>query len=164
VREALAELAAQHPEKTWFGDSRTRIGEYRNLVVKPNRQECCAAVHPGSAGHEGERAIRCACELSRKVGGPVCLTLGGAGMAVVTPEAVQAVPTARLDGPLDIVGAGDSATAGIVSALCAGATLEEAAIVGNVVASITVQQIGTTGTATQQQVREQFARFEEVWG
>jgi sugar/nucleoside kinase (ribokinase family) len=69
-----------------------------------------------------------------------------------------------LDGPLDIVGAGDSATAGIVSALCAGATLEEAAIVGNVVASITVQQIGTTGTATQQQVREQFARFEEVWG
>ena len=76
---------------------------------------------------------------------------------------MQPIPTARLEGELDIVGAGDSATAGIVSALCAGATLVEAGILGNIVASITVQQIGTTGNATPQQVREQFARYEEVW-
>jgi len=164
VREALAELAAQHAAKTWFGDSRTRIGEYRNLIVKPNQEECCAAVHPGSPAHDGERAMRCAAELSGKMGRPVYLTLGAEGMALVTPERTQMIPTARLDGELDIVGAGDSATAGIVSALCAGATLEEAAIVGNVVASITVQQIGTTGTATQDQVRDKFARFEGVWG
>ncbi len=164
MRDVLAELAAQHTEKTWLGDSRTRMGEYRNLIVKPNREECCAAVHPGSAAHDGERAMQCAAELSGKVGRPVYLTLGAEGMAAVTSEAARIIPTARLAGPLDIVGAGDSATAGIVSALCAGATLEEAAVVGNVVASITVQQIGTTGTATQQQVREQFARFGGVWG
>jgi sugar/nucleoside kinase (ribokinase family) len=44
--------------------------------------------------------------------------------------------------------------AGIVSALCCGASPAEAAAVGNLVASITVQQIGTTGTATRKQVLE----------
>jgi sugar/nucleoside kinase (ribokinase family) len=53
---------------------------------------------------------------------------------------------------VDIVGAGDSATSGIVASLIAGADPLEAACVGNLVASITVQQIGTTGTATPEQV------------
>ena len=164
VRDALAELATQHPEKVWFGDSRTRIGEYRNLIVKPNREECCAAVHAGSPAHDSHGAQQCARELSRRAGRAVYLTLGDQGMALVTPESASVIPTARLQGELDIVGAGDSATAGIVSALCAGATPEEAAVMGNIVASVTVQQIGTTGTATPEQVREQFQRFERVWG
>ena len=49
--------------------------------------------------------------------------------------------------------------AGIVSALCCGATPVEAALVGNLVASITIQQIGTTGTATREQV---LGRYREV--
>jgi sugar/nucleoside kinase (ribokinase family) len=64
------------------------------------------------------------------------------------------VPGIRVPPPIDVVGAGDSVMAGIVSALCCGATPVEAATVGNLVASITVQQIGTTGTATREQVRE----------
>jgi rfaE bifunctional protein kinase chain/domain len=163
MRDALAALAREHPQVVWFGDSRVRIGEYRGLVVKPNRQEACAAVHPGEPAHDAEGAIPCAAALSARTGRPVYLTLGDRGMALVTPRRAQLIPTARLEGPLDIVGAGDSATAGIVSALCAGATLEEAGIVGNVVASITVQQIGTTGTATRQQVRQQFERHRDVW-
>jgi len=163
LRQALADLAEGSPGKVWFGDSRTRIGEYRSLIVKPNREECCAAVHPGSPAHDPRSVLRCAAELSGRVGRPVYLTLGEAGMALVTPEAAQPVPTVRLEGELDIVGAGDSATAGIVAALCAGATGAEAAAIGNLVASITVQQIGSTGTATQEQVREQFVRYEGVW-
>jgi sugar/nucleoside kinase (ribokinase family) len=46
--------------------------------------------------------------------------------------------------------------AGVVSALASGAEPEEAALLGNVVASITIQQIGTTGTASPAQVRERF--------
>ena len=37
--------------------------------------------------------------------------------------------------------------------LCSGATPAEAALVANLVASITVQQLGTTGSATPDQVR-----------
>jgi rfaE bifunctional protein kinase chain/domain len=163
LRQGLSDLAEGSPDKVWFGDSRTRIGEYRSLIVKPNREECCATVHPGSPTHDPRSVLRCAAELSGRVGRPVYLTLGKAGMALVTPEAAQPVPTVRLEGELDIVGAGDSATAGIVAALCAGASGTEAAVIGNLVASITVQQIGTTGTATQEQVREQFVRYEEIW-
>jgi len=163
MREMLAHLAASHPEKIWFGDSRTRIGEYRGLIVKPNREEACRAVHPDSPPHDAKGAERCTAALARRVGRPVYLTLGAKGIALVTLKSIQHIPTARLEGELDTVGAGDSATAGIVAALCAGATLEEAGMIGNLVASITVQQLGTTGTATQQQVRDQFARYEDVW-
>ncbi|HND52485.1 MAG TPA: PfkB family carbohydrate kinase, partial [Pirellulaceae bacterium] len=54
---------------------------------------------------------------------------------------------------------GDSATAGIVASLLAGASPEEAAAVGNLVASITVQQLGTTGTASPAQVRERWLQI-----
>ena len=62
------------------------------------------------------------------------------------------MPAVRVEGPIDPTGAGDSATAGAVLALCAGATLQEAALVANLVASITIQQLATTGTATPGQL------------
>jgi sugar/nucleoside kinase (ribokinase family) len=72
-----------------------------------------------------------------------------------TAEVVH-VPGIPSSGPVDIVGAGDSATSGMVLSLLAGATETEAAAVGNLVASITVQQLGTTGTATPQQVLDRW--------
>jgi len=57
------------------------------------------------------------------------------------------VPGVKVPGPIDPTGAGDSATAGAVISLASGASLAEAALVGNLVASITVQQLATTGTA-----------------
>jgi sugar/nucleoside kinase (ribokinase family) len=57
---------------------------------------------------------------------------------------------------MDVVGAGDAATSGIVTSLLAGATPVEAAAVGNLVASITVQQLGTTGTARPAQVAQRY--------
>ena len=54
----------------------------------------------------------------------------------------------------------DSVMAGIVSALCSGAEPFEAARLGNLIASITIQQIGTTGTASPAQVRERFQQLE----
>ncbi len=53
---------------------------------------------------------------------------------------------------------------GAVLALCAGATLPEAALVGNLVASITIQQIGTTGVAQPLQLQEAFSRWASASG
>ena len=73
---------------------------------------------------------------------------GGAdGMFVTDPDWAP-IPGIRVDGDTDTTGAGDSATAGCVLALCSGASCAEAAVVGNLVASITVQQLATTGTAS----------------
>ena len=50
------------------------------------------------------------------------------------------MPAYPVTGPTDIVGAGDSTSAGIACAVMAGATYEQAAAFGNLVASITIQQ------------------------
>jgi sugar/nucleoside kinase (ribokinase family) len=71
---------------------------------------------------------------------------------VVEGAAVHKVPAFPVEGPIDIVGAGDATTAGIVCALASGATLVEAAYLGNLVASITIRKLGTTGTASPEEV------------
>ena len=58
-------------------------------------------------------------------------------------------------------GAGDACTAGMVSALAAGASCAEAAFVGNLSSGVTVRQIGRTGTATQAAM---LALYDEQFG
>jgi len=161
IRERLAELAVRYPNKIIIADSRDRIGQYYNVIAKPNRSECLRAV--GRTADDVDLALMrdATARLARRTRRAVFCTLGAEGILVVDPAnggAVQA-PAHAVSGPIDIVGAGDSATAGIVCALACGATLANAAALGNIVASITIQQIGTTGTATPEQV---IARGREV--
>ena len=155
VRAALAELAAAYPDKPIVVDSRVRIGEFRGVSVKPNAHEAKAAVYPGQAQDDLPRDahIEAGHTLQQRNERPAFVTVGAEGVWVFDEqlEAIH-VPGIRVPPPIDVVGAGDSVMAGIVSALCCGATPVEAAAVGNLVASITVQQIGTTGTATREQV------------
>jgi rfaE bifunctional protein kinase chain/domain len=164
VREHLAELAQRNPQVVFFADSRSHIGLFRHVVAKPNRNELHGAlgratnVHESSAAGEIEEVIQAAAELSRRIRGGVYATIGPDGILYVDERGSSRIPGVRVTGPIDIVGAGDSTTAGIVSALCAGATPAQAAHLGCLVASITIQQIGVTGTATPAQVQ---ARFRE---
>lgn len=159
VRAAISDLALRHPRVVFAADSRTRIGMYRNVTLMPNAHEVVLAVYPGWTGEMDRELVEgCGTELLRRSGKPVFLTLGDQGMLVLTESGTKHVPGVPVSGGIDIVGAGDSAMAGVVSALCGGADPGEAAAIGNLVASITVQQIGTTGTATPEQVREQFQR------
>ncbi len=160
VRAELADLAAAHADTVFLADSRLRVGEYRNLTIKPNRREAVAAVRPDHVGEESlDLATACAQELHERSRQPVFLTLGEAGIMVVSQAGQQHVPAVRVEGPTDIVGAGDSTTAGIVCALCSRASLTEAAVLANLVASITIQQLGTTGSASPHQI---VARFRET--
>lgn len=162
VRSVLGELASAHPDKVVAVDSRMRIGEFESVIVKPNASEAVNAVFPRRSGSEPDRATatRAGQELYRRNGRPVFLTVGADGVLVFDERGMTHVPTVRVTGPIDIVGAGDSTMAGIASSLCCGASPDEAALVGNLVASITIQQIGTTGTATREQV---LARYREAF-
>ncbi len=80
--------------------------------------------------------------------------MGPDGLLVLDAETDTHIPSYHAEGLIDIVGAGDSVTAGTVAALCVGATLAEAALIGNLAASITIQQIGVTGTASPHQSAE----------
>ena len=146
VRGLLAELAEQHPA-TWFlADSRARIGEFRQVIAKPNLAECQRA-----SGLADE--LPAARALQRRTGRPVFVTLGERGILVVSGDTAEYVPGVAVSGPIDVVGAGDSAMAAIAAGLCAGATLAEAAQLGNLAAAVTIQQLGTTGTASPDQIR-----------
>jgi rfaE bifunctional protein kinase chain/domain len=158
VRDRLAELGRDRPDGLILVDSRERIGLFRNVWLKPNQAECVGAV-PGLA--DGPDLVRhAATALARRAGRPVFCTCGAAGILIVDSrsacEWTRLVPAHVVDGPLDIVGAGDSTSAGIACAVAAGTSLEDAAAFGNLVASITIQQLGTTGTASPAQVRQRW--------
>ena len=147
MREALAERAAQNPHVLFWADSRNHVHDFRHMIIKPNQFEAVHHVNPLPEERIEIDRLRAAIPvLKAKTHVPVCVTLGERGMFVSDPELTH-VPGVKVPGPIDPTGAGDSATAGAVIALASGASLAEAALVGNLVASITVQQLATTGTA-----------------
>jgi rfaE bifunctional protein kinase chain/domain len=143
VRAAIAEAAAKYSRVVFLADSRRFIGEFRGAVLKLNRHEL-RAVFPGDA--RGEPALAAA--LHERTGKPVFVTLGEEGIWTVADGRIEAVPGVPVEGPIDVVGAGDSVSAGVATALAAGAGAVEAAYMGNLAGSIVVQKIGTTGTAS----------------
>ena len=82
---------------------------------------------------------------------------GGYEDIVYFGEEVEKVPAFKVEGEIDICGAGDATNAGIVLGLTLGLSKAEAALLGCCVSSITIQQIGTTGTASVSQVQERLS-------
>ncbi|HEX9439451.1 MAG TPA: PfkB family carbohydrate kinase [Roseiflexaceae bacterium] len=157
VRGALARLADQHPDVPFLADSRARIGLFERVIVKPNAGEAVRAVWPDYIGDPDIAAARRAGgTLRQRTGRPAFVTLGASGMLAMSDAGVAHIPGVALHGPIDVVGAGDSAMAAIAAGLCAGATLEEAALLGNLAAAVTIQQLGTTGTASPEQIMAQW--------
>ena len=147
VRGALSERARARPDLVFWADSRQRIHAFSHMIIKPNQFEAVGIEDP-LPGQEVEldRLHEAALTLRERNYAPVVITRGELGMLASDPQWTL-VPGVKIEGPIDPTGAGDSVTAGTVLALCAGAELPEAALVGNLVASITVQQIATTGVA-----------------
>lgn len=147
VRDLLAELAPQYPERIFFADSRARIHLFRNVILKPNRQEA-------------ESACR---ELFGRVDLPALLrhaqsplmfvTEGPDGVLIVGQDSSPArvLQNAPVANPIDICGAGDSFSAGASLVLRVTGSPAEAARFGNLVASITIMKKGT-GTASPEEV------------
>ena len=76
------------------------------------------------------------------------------GIVGAAPDGqTEHVPVLPVRGEIDIVGAGDSVTANLTTALAAGASLREAIELANAAASIVIHQLGTTGTASISQLR-----------
>ena len=161
MRSCLEGLGRESPQTVVLADSRRRIRLFKGLAIKPNHREAAAAL-----GLRPARSIREASAQARQLAGgrrPVFVTLGERGLVVAAPgQEVHHVAGFPVRGvPVDPVGAGDSSTAALASFLAAGASPVEAALVASLAGSVTVQQLGTTGTASPAQVRR---RWREVDG
>jgi rfaE bifunctional protein kinase chain/domain len=164
ARDTLASLGNEFPDKIIIADSRWRIGEFRSVFLKPNAREAIRAVTGETLKdpNTDARLEKCADELFARSGRGVIVTLAEHGMLVRDAGGTARLPTIPPDGEIDVVGCGDAAMAGIGAALCAGATLREAAAVGNLCAAVTIRQIGTTGTATREQLMDMALRFRKA--
>ena len=90
----------------------------------------------------------------------VFLTRGEKGILVIDEnEEKFEIPALKIIGPIDIVGAGDSVMAAISASISTGANLKEAATIGVIAASIIIQQIGTTGTVTREQILSRYREY-----
>ena len=145
VRDLLAELAPQYPGCIFFADSRARIHLFRNVIVKPNRQEAESACRElfGQVDFPA---------LLRHAKSPLMLvTEGPGGVRIVGESGEMWVRTRPVADPVDICGAGDSFSAGASLALRVTGSPSEAARFGNLVTSITIMKKGT-GTASPEEV------------
>jgi len=151
IRNELAEIAGRHPDKLFYADSRGFADAYKNITIKCNQFEL-----PGikKDSHKKESIITCGKALLSKNNKAVVVTMGADGAYVFENDGVEHIPSFVVDGPLDITGAGDATNAGIMLGLTLGLSLPEAVLLGNCISSITIQQIGVTGTATLDQVKQ----------
>lgn len=147
ARQLLAALADKHRDNVFWVDSRMRPELFRNVIVKPNREEAAAACQRALGRLDYQ-------QLRRLIGGKLLLVTHGAeGVLVVEEGGETWVKTRGVAKPVDICGAGDSFSAGAAMALAAGASAVEAARIGNLAASVTIMKKGT-GTASPEEVAE----------
>jgi len=158
VRGALNRLARDHPHKVFVVDSRQHIGEYRDMVLKPNWVEATRAVTPqrDPRGVSREELAGLGALLSGRCGRPVFVTLSEDGVMVCTEAEQRILPAAPVRPPLDPVGAGDAFIAALAASLSVGASPWEAGAIANLAAAVTVEKLNQTGTASPDEVLERY--------
>ncbi len=145
VREAVAELASNYPDKVVWVDSRLRPELFRNVIVKPNEREAMEACERLFGATDFER-LRAA--IGPK---PLFVTGGPGGVRIWADGGSTLAPTRSIEKPVDICGAGDSFSAGAALAYAITGSPVAAAHLGNLVASVTIMKKGT-GTASPEEV------------
>ena len=153
VLEAVRELSKNRPDLLILADSRRGLKGYPAVCFKMNRAELTALT--GATGDLDMENIRlAAADLARRQGRSCFVTLAERGILAASAEGVvEYVQSLPVRGEIDIVGAGDSVTANLAAALGAGASLREALEIANAAASIVIHQLGTTGTASTEEIR-----------
>jgi D-beta-D-heptose 7-phosphate kinase/D-beta-D-heptose 1-phosphate adenosyltransferase len=123
---------------------------YRGATIfKPNRRELESAL---GATVDLDDAGALPATLARLGVEHLLLTLGERGMTIISTDgASQRIPTTARE-VYDVVGAGDTVTAYLATALAAGATPWEAAVIANYAAGVEVGKLGAA-TVTPAEIR-----------
>lgn len=154
-RAGLGALFREHPDRTFIVDSRHFSDAYAGACLKINEREAvfmCGLARTREEHVPHRAVLQAARDLFARMGRPVFVTCGRRGMVVVDPSGSWNLPGVAITGPVDSVGAGDSALAGIGLALAAGCDAPEAGYVGNLFAAVTIQKLNQTGTASPEEI------------
>lgn len=151
---ALNIVAGENPSLPFILDARTMNGSFTGMISKLNAKEAMrlAAGHDdapegGDASPAAENLRSATRAIEARTGKPVFVTRGHEGILLYDGIRFSDIPAMALTGPVDTVGAGDTAVSAIAACLAAGGTPLEAGELANLAAAVTVKKLKETGSA-----------------
>jgi bifunctional ADP-heptose synthase (sugar kinase/adenylyltransferase) len=155
VLESVRRIGERWPSLLMVGDSRRGLRHFPPVVYKMNEAELCRwAGADGDAGVKEGLLEVWAAEAARASGRMAFVTRAERGILGANPAGlVERVAALSVEGSIDIVGAGDAVTASLAAGLAAGATMREAMGLAMLAASVVIHKVGTTGTASVEEMR-----------
>ena len=153
--EKANQLFAKFTDKIVVLDSRHFNNRFSNVYRKTNEKEiaalCGTQVDPRETIPTSD-VKKYGTMVFRRESKPLFVTCGARGMLVFDSTGVHEIPGIQLTAKLDTVGAGDTVISALTACLAAGISPTEAGEFANLAASVTVQKLFTTGTASGEEI------------
>jgi len=155
--KASNDLFETYNDRIILFDSRQFGRRFNNICRKANQKEIASLNNVSIQENEDltdETLQSYAQNLFAASGKPIFITRGANGIVVYDKDGFHSIPGIQILKTLDTVGAGDTVTSAI--ALCLGARISpaEAAEFANFAATVTVQKLFQTGTASPEEILE----------
>ena len=149
LTQPVIEAVLEHPQT--IIDSQKQMSRYQSaFLFTPNLPEAELAV--GYSITDNQKLSQAGRDLLKLTQAHyILITRGEQGMTLFDREGhEQHIPALNRTAVFDVTGAGDTVVAALTLGLIAGATVWEAAVLGNLAASIVVRQFGTTTTTADE--------------
>ena len=136
-------------------DSRHNSEDFPSAILKLNDFTAESMVGNTPSKGDGitrENAIKTAKTLCKKFKKTIFITRGINGCILVDEGVIKEIPSIKITGKIDTVGAGDSMLAGICLGLVSGQDAYNSACLGNLAAAVTIQKLYQTGTVSPEEL------------
>jgi sugar/nucleoside kinase (ribokinase family) len=139
IVNAIKEVAKAHPKLLIYADSRSKIRDFKEVIIKGNLNEL-----------KPEECPKLNLENKR----PVILTKSERGAEIYDEGVVHKVEGINITGGVDVTGAGDMFTAAFVASYSLGMPIQKAGRLGVLASALSVMQVGTTGYVTADDLKD----------
>ena len=153
--EKLLILINKFCDTLFIVDSRHNSGDFPSAILKLNDFTAESMVDnttPNGVGVTRENAIKTAKTLYKKLKNTIFITRGINGCILVDEGVIKEIPSIKITGKIDTVGAGDSMLAGICIGLVSGQDAYNSACLGNLAAAVSIQKLYQTGTVSPEEL------------
>ena len=153
--EKLLILINKFCDTLFIVDSRHNSEDFPSAILKLNDFTAERMVGNNTAKGASlnrENAIKTAKKLCKKFKKTIFITRGINGCILVHEGVIKEIPSIKMTGIIDTVGAGDSMLAGICIGLVSGEDAYNSACLGNLAAAVSIQKLYQTGTVSPEEL------------
>ncbi len=151
--EKVLALGSNYPDCLHFADFRHKGLAASNTSLKVNVKELARLLQISAIEeHDSKQCEYYAALLSEKTNSKILLSRGAYGLQYFDGKDHYYAPAVPIAGPIDTVGAGDTAFAAFSLALRASNDIDLSLKFANLAAAVSIQKIAQTGTASPHEV------------